>query len=500
MAFYGASEACEVLRMIQVEKLDIRAVTLGISLLDCVSDSLGGKRCLNCLQRPQSWNWMKDENGLTDKICEKVQYYAGELVEKANKVSSVYGIPIRNKRIAVTPISAVAGKRSLEEFAAIAQVLDCAIKKQAQWEKEQWVDGITFVGGFSALVHKGWTETEQDFLSSIPLAIGRTERVCSSVNVATTKAGINMTAVRRMGQIIKELARETAEQDAVGCAKLVIFANAPEDNPFMAGAFHGIGEPECALNIGISGPGVVRRIVEDSRDVDFSILADRIKRTVFKVVRAGELIGSKLAAHMCVPFGIVDLSLAPVPSDEEKDPELTESVAAIVEAMGLERCGTHGTLAALALLIDAVKRGGAMASSRVGGLSGTFIPVSEDSGMVRAVRAGALTLDKLEAMTGVCSVGLDMIAIPGDTSAETIAAIIADEMAIGVVNDKTTAVRIIPVPNRKPGDYVDWRKTNPLLGQAQIMHLHSDFSSARFINRNSPFPGSIPAPATSLRN
>jgi uncharacterized protein (UPF0210 family) len=345
--------------------------------------------------------------------------------------------------------------------------------------------GVNFIGGFSALVHKGFTKGDTNLLASIPQALSITERVCSSVNVATTKAGINMDAVYQMGNIIKEAAALSADQDGLACAKLVVFANVPEDNPFMAGAFHGVGEPECVLNVGVSGPGVVKNAVEKVKGTDFGTLAETIKRTAFKITRMGELVGRAASAKLGVPFGIVDLSLAPTPA-------IGDSVADILEGMGLERCGTHGTTAALALLNDAVKKGGAMASSYVGGLSGAFIPVSEDAGMIRAVEDKALTLEKLEAMTCVCSVGLDMIAVPGDTSAETISAIIADEAAIGVINQKTTAVRIIPAPGKKEGDYVEY---GGLLGTAPVMPVNK-FSSADFVRRG----GRIPAPIHSLRN
>lgn len=483
---FSTYEMNEIYRMIQLESLDIRAVTMGISLFDCATDKLDGK------------------NGLIQRIQNKVRKYAEHLVDESDRITDEFGIPITNKRISVTPISLVTGKRSLEEYVAVAKALDEVAKTwdEKNGKGEVIRKGITFLGGYSALVHKGWTNIEKDFIDSIPDAIANTERLCSSVNVASTRSGINMDAVRRIGEVIVEISKKT--KDAVGCVKFVVFANAVEDNPFMAGAFHGVGEPECVINIGISGPEVVRRTVRDSRDVDFITLSERIKRAVFKVVRAGELVGQSISANLLgTEFGIVDLSLAPVPSEDDDHPEI-DSLAAIIEEMGIERCGGHGTLAALALLIDAVKKGGAMASSRVGGLSGTFIPVSEDLGMYRAVMEGALTLERVEAMTAVCSVGLDMVAIPGDTPATTIAAIIADEMAIGIMNNKTTAVRIIPIPGGVAGKFQDFRKTNSLLGIAPIMAVfpkdeegkEKKFRSDRFINRT----GRIPAPITSLRN
>jgi len=469
---YRAFEIQEIAQMVLMDRLDIRAVTMGISLLDCASEDL---------------------ERMKQKIYSKIMTKAENLVEQANKVENEFGIPIKNRRIAVTPISLIAGNSKNRKYKEIAEVMDKAIKylnTSATQGKE-----ITFIGGYSALVHKGWTRAEEAFIESIPAALSSTKHVCSSVNVASTKAGINMGAILKIGRVIKEIAEQTP--DAVGCAKFVVFANAPEDNPFMAGAFHGVGEPECVINVGISGPSVIRRVVEESRKEDLSLLADRIKRASFKVVRAGEMVGHQLAVNLGVEFGIVDLSLAPTP-----DPG--NSIANILEAMGLERCGTHGTTAALALLTDAVKKGGAMASSRVGGLSGAFIPVSEDAGMVEAVKEGALSLDKLEAMTSVCSVGLDMIGIPGDTPSETIAAIIADEMAIGVMNNKTTAVRLIPIPGGKPGQVVDLRKYNDLLGEVIILDVKKQWSSRNFVTRSQPrdleFPGRIPAPITSLTN
>ena len=402
-------------------------------------------------------------------------WLAGSLVRTGEIIEREYGLPIVNKRISVTPIAMVAESSNTDNYVDFARTLEeaaCAV-------------GVNFIGGFSALVHKGFTNGDHKLINSIPEALASTSRVCSSVNVATTRAGINMDAVYRMGQAVKKTAELTAAHDGLGYAKLVVFANVPEDNPFMAGAFHGIGEPECVINVGVSGPGVVKKAVDIVAGEDFGVLAETIKKTAFKITRMGELVGRTAARKLGIPFGIVDISLAPTPA-------IGDSVAEILESMGLERCGTHGTTAALALLNDAVKKGGAMASSYVGGLSGAFIPVSEDAGMIRAIEAGSLTLDKLEAMTCVCSVGLDMIAIPGDTSAETIAAIIADEAAIGVINKKTTAVRLIPAVNKKVGDYVEF---GGLLGRAPVIAVNP-FSSAAFVRRG----GRIPAPISSLTN
>jgi hypothetical protein len=447
-------EILETIKMVQDEHLDIRTVTMGISLRDCAD---------------------ADAKAACTKIYDKITRLASKLVAVGDDVAREFGIPIVNKRISVTPIAMVAECSSLDDYLLYAQTMDEAAREV----------GVNFIGGFSALVHKGYTSGDRKLIRSIPGALAATERVCASVNVATTRSGINMDAVYQMGQIIKETAELTKDKDGLGCAKLVVFANVPEDNPFMAGAFHGVGEPECVLNAGVSGPGVVRSAVEKVPGADFGILAETIKKTAFKITRVGELLGRTTADRLGVPFGIVDLSLAPTPA-------LGDSVAEILETMGLERCGTHGTTAALALLNDAVKKGGAMASVHVGGLSGAFIPVSEDEGMVRAVTDGALSLDKLEAMTCVCSVGLDMIAIPGDTSAETIAAIIADEAAIGVVNQKTTAIRLIPAPGKEVGDYVEY---GGLLGRAPVMAVNQ-FSAAGFVRRG----GRIPAPIQSLRN
>jgi hypothetical protein len=440
--------------MIQDENLDIRTITLGISLRDCVDP---------------------DPEALCRKIYDKITDRAGRLVAVGEEIEREYGLPIVNKRIAVTPIALVVGDGDRNAYLAVARALDRAARDV----------GVNFLGGFSALVHKGFTRGDRTLIESIPAVLATTERVCASVNVATTKAGINMDAVYLMGRIIKETAALTAERDGIGCAKLVVFANAPEDNPFMAGAFHGVGEPECVLNVGVSGPGVVKNAVARMPDADLGTLAEQVKKMAFKVTRMGELVGRVAAARLGVPFGTVDLSLAPTPA-------VGDSVAEIIEAMGVEVCGAPGTTAALALLNDAVKKGGAMASSYVGGLSGAFIPVSEDAGMIRAVESGALGLDKLEAMTAVCSVGIDMVALPGDTTAETVAALIADEIAIGVINHKTTAVRVIPVPGKKEGDFVEF---GGLLGRAPVMGVNR-FGAVGFVCRG----GRIPAPISSLNN
>lgn len=447
-------EIMETIKMVQEENLDIRTVTMGISLRDC-SHTNAKTACT--------------------MIYDKITRLSENLVKIGEDIEREYGIPIVNKRISVTPISLVAESSGVSSYLSFAEAMDRAARNV----------GVNYIGGFSALVHKGFTKGDRVLIDSIAEALSSTETVCSSVNVATTKAGINMDAVYTMGKVIKETARLTEDRDGLGCAKLVVFANVPEDNPFMAGAFHGVGEPECVINVGVSGPGVVKCAVERVKGTEFGILAETIKKTAFKVTRMGELVGRTAAERLGVPFGIVDISLAPTPA-------VGDSVAEILEAMGLERCGTHGTIAALALLNDAVKKGGAMASSYVGGLSGAFIPVSEDSGMIRAVVDGALTMDKLEAMTCVCSVGLDMIAVPGDTTAETIAAIIADESAIGVINQKTTAVRIIPAPGKEVGDFVEY---GGLLGRAPVMAV-TPFSSENFVRRG----GRIPAPIHSLSN
>ncbi|AIS52173.1 hypothetical protein TKV_c09960 [Thermoanaerobacter kivui] len=453
---FAFDEIEETIRMVQAEKLDIRTITMGISLRDCVSDNV---------------------ETLSNKVYDKITKKAKNLVKVANDLESEFGIPIVNKRISVTPIAVISeSAKSAEDFIKIAKTLDAAAKEV----------GVNFIGGYSALVHKGFTDGDLRLINSIPEALSSTERVCSSINVATTKAGINMDAVALMGKIIKKTAELTKDKDGIGAAKLVVFCNAPEDNPFMAGAFHGVGEGECVINIGVSGPGVVLAALSklDSK-ADFGQVSEIIKKTSFKIARAGELIGRIAAERLNSSFGILDLSLAPTP-------EIGDSIANILEAMGLSKCGAHGTTAALALLNDAVKKGGVMASSYVGGLSGAFIPVSEDAGMISAVEAGALSIEKLEAMTCVCSVGLDMIAIPGDTPAETISAIIADEMAIGMINKKTTAVRIIPVPGKKEGDHVEF---GGLLGHAPVMKVNN-FSADTFIKRG----GRIPAPLHSLNN
>ena len=451
---FAREEIQQTIKMIHEENLDIRTITMGISLLDCGSE---------------------DISRMEQKIYDKIVRNAGQLVTVGEQISARYGIPIINKRVSVTPIAIAAAHLNTEEMVRIAKALNRAAREI----------GINFIGGFSALVQKGFTAGDLALIDAIPQALSETEFVCSSVNIGTTKAGINMDAVLKMGKVILKCAQLTADQDGIAAAKLVVFCNAPEDNPFMAGAFHGVGEPECVINVGVSGPGVVAKVVKEFPEADFSELSNLIKQTSFKITRMGELIGRAASKALNVPFGIVDLSLAPTPA-------IGDSVAEILENMGLERCGTHGTTAALALLNDAVKKGGAMASSHVGGLSGAFIPVSEDAGMVRAVEEGALTLDKLEAMTCVCSVGLDMIALPGDVSAETISAIIADEAAIGMINKKTTAVRAIPAIGKKAGDRVEF---GGLLGGAPVMAIHP-FSSKMFMNRG----GRIPAPIISLSN
>ena len=448
------SDILQTLDMIDQQHLDIRTVTMGISLRGCADTDIRA-----CARK------------IYDQICRKAQH----LVATGNAIESEYGIPIVNKRISVTPISLVAESCQSADYAILARALDRAAKEC----------GVNFIGGYSALVHKGCTPGDSRLIASIPEALSTTELVCSSVNVATTKAGINMDAVAEMGRVIKETARRTAEADGIGCAKLVVFANAVEDNPFMAGAFHGVGEPECVINVGVSGPGVVHYALKDVHGQPFDVVADTIKRTAFRVTRMGQMVAQAASARLGVPFGVVDLSLAPTPA-------VGDSVARILEEMGLEVCGTHGTTAALALLNDAVKKGGIMASSHVGGLSGAFIPVSEDEGMIAAAERGTLCLDKLEAMTCVCSVGLDMIAVPGDTTAETISAIIADEAAIGMVNSKTTAVRLIPAPGKTVGDRVEF---GGLLGSAPVISLHQE-SAAEFIARG----GRIPAPMQSLKN
>lgn len=444
----------ETIRMIAEEKLDIRTITMGISLLDCIDS---------------------DEKKACDNIYEKITRCAKNLVKVGADIETEFGIPIVNKRISVTPIALIAGATNAKDYIQFAKTLDKAAKEV----------GVDFIGGFSALVQKGYNKGDEILIASIPEALAQTDIVCSSVNIGSTRTGINMLAVKQMGEIIKKTAHLTADKQGLGCAKLVVFANAVEDNPFMAGAFHGVGEADCVINVGVSGPGVVQRAVEQIPDAPFDVLAENIKRTAFKITRMGQLVGKEASERLGVPFGIVDLSLAPTPA-------IGDSVAHILESMGLEQVGTHGTTAALAILNDAVKKGGVMACGHVGGLSGAFIPVSEDAGMIDAVKSGSLNLEKLEAMTAICSVGLDMIAIPGDTPASTISAIIADEAAIGVINNKTTAVRIIPAPETKVGDMVEF---GGLLGSAPVMAVNTK-SSENFIRRG----GRIPAPIHSFKN
>lgn len=451
---YTPFEIKETVDMFLRQKLDIRAITLGVSLLDCACASGSESR---------------------RRIRDKLLRIAGPLVNVGREIETEYGIPIINKRVSVSPIALVAAASDDVDYSPWARTLDEVAKEL----------GIDFIGGFSALVQKGIASGDRRLIDSIPRALARTDRVCASVNVASSKSGINMDAVKEMGRIIKEAAGLSADRDGLACAKFVVFCNAPEDNPFMAGAFHGPGEGDFCLNVGVSGPGVIKAAIESCRGASFDVLADTIKKTAFKITRMGQLVGAEAARRLGVPFGILDLSLAPTP-------EVGDSVARILEEMGLESTGTHGSTAALAMLTDMVKKGGVMASTSVGGLSGAFIPLSEDEGMVAAVRAGSLHLDKLEAMTCVCSVGLDMVAIPGDTKTSTISAIIADEMAIGMVNNKTTAVRIIPVPGKKAGE---WAEFGGLLGGAPIIAVH-DFSSEAFIARG----GRIPAPIHSFRN
>ena len=451
----NSMEIMETIKMISEEHLDIRTVTMGISLLSCTG---------------------ADPKGVCDRVYEKITKKAENLVKTAEEIEAQYGIPIINKRISVTPAAMLlGGSQNTEDYVRLAMTLDKAAK----------ATGVNFIGGFSALVHKGMTLGDRALIASIPQALSVTDRVCSSVNIGSTRAGINMDAVAGMGRIIKETAELTKERDGFGCAKLVVFCNAVEDNPFMAGAFCGVGEPDVVINVGVSGPGVVKCALEQVKGADFGVVAETVKKTAFKITRMGQLVAQEASSRLGVPFGIVDLSLAPTPA-------VGDSVAHILEEMGLERCGTHGTTAALALLNDAVKKGGVMASSYVGGLSGAFIPVSEDAGMIEAAQLGALSLDKLEAMTCVCSVGLDMICVPGDTSAETLSAIIADEAAIGMINNKTTAVRVIPAPGKTVGDMVEF---GGLLGTGPVMPVHP-YSSELFIARG----GRIPAPINSLKN
>ena len=449
-------EVNETNKMIEQENLDVRTITMGISLLDCIDSNL---------------------EKVNENIYNKITKYAEKLVETGDKIAMEYGIPIVNKRISVTPIALIGGAacRSTEDFVSIAKTLDKAAKTV----------GVNFIGGYSALVSKGMTPAEELLIRSIPQALAVTERVCSSVNVGSTRTGINMDAVKLMGEIVLETAKASRDQDSLGCAKLVVFCNAPDDNPFMAGAFHGVTEADCIINVGVSGPGVVKTALQKVRGKDFETLCETIKRTAFKVTRVGQLVAREASKHLGVPFGIVDLSLAPTPA-------VGDSVAEILEEIGLERVGAPGTTAALALLNDQVKKGGVMASAAVGGLSGAFIPVSEDQGMIDAVNLGALSLEKLEAMTCVCSVGLDMIAIPGDTKASTISGLIADEAAIGMINQKTTAVRVIPVIGKGVGETVEF---GGLLGYAPIMPVNS-FSCEAFVDRG----GRIPAPIHSFKN
>ena len=449
-------EVNETNKMIEQENLDVRTITMGISLLDCIDSDL---------------------DTMNEKIYHKITTKAKDLVATGDEIAAEFGIPVVNKRVSVTPIALVGGVacHSTEDFVSVAKTLDKAAK----------TIGVNFIGGYSALVSKGMTPAEDLLIRSIPQALAVTERVCSSVNVGSTKTGINMDAVKLMGEIVLETAEASKEQDSLGCAKLVVFCNAPDDNPFMAGAFHGVTEADCIINVGVSGPGVVKTALESVRGADFQTLCEMIKRTAFKVTRVGQLVAQEASKRLGVPFGIVDLSLAPTPA-------IGDSVAEILEEIGLERVGAPGTTAALALLNDQVKKGGVMAAQAVGGLSGAFIPVSEDQGMIDSVNLGALTLEKLEAMTCVCSVGLDMIAIPGDTKASTIAGIIADESAIGMINQKTTAVRLIPVIGKGVGETVEF---GGLLGYAPIMPVNQ-FSCDAFVERG----GRIPAPIHSFKN
>lgn len=452
----NVNEVIETNDMIEKENLDVRTITMGISLLDCISTDL---------------------QKLNENIYNKIYESAKDLVKTGDQIAREFGVPIVNKRISVTPIALVGGAacKTKEDFASIAKTLDSVAKKV----------GVNFIGGYSALVSKGMTEADRLLIESIPLALSTTDVVCSSINVGSTKTGINMDAVRLMGSIVKETAEATKDKDSLGCAKLVIFCNAPDDNPFMAGAFHGVTEADKIINVGVSGPGVVKTALEKVRGESFEVLCETIKKTAFKVTRVGQLVAKEASERLGVPFGIIDLSLAPTPA-------IGDSVADILHEIGVEHAGAPGTTAALALLNDQVKKGGVMASSYVGGLSGAFIPVSEDQGMINAVEAGALTLEKLEAMTCVCSVGLDMIAVPGDTKDTTIAGIIADEMAIGMINQKTTAVRLIPVIGKGVGETVEF---GGLLGYAPIMPVNQ-FSCDAFVNRG----GRIPAPVHSFKN
>lgn len=450
------NEVLETNQMIEKENLDVRTITLGISLLDCADNNL-------------------DE--LNRKIYNKITQVAANLVETGQEIEKEYGIPIVNKRISVTPIALIGASacKTPEDFVTIARTLDAAAKKV----------GVNFIGGYSALVSKGMTKADENLIRSIPKALSTTDMVCSSVNLGSTKTGLDMDAIRLMGEVIHQTAVETRDRDSIGCAKLVVFCNAPDDNPFMAGAFHGVTERDSIINVGVSGPGVVKKALEGIHGADFEVMCETIKKTAFKITRVGQLVAKEASRRLGIPFGIIDLSLAPTPA-------VGDSIADIFEEMGLERAGAPGTTAALALLNDQVKKGGVMASSYVGGLSGAFIPVSEDQGMIRAVNDGALTIEKLEAMTCVCSVGLDMIAVPGDTKPQTISGIIADEMAIGMVNQKTTAVRLIPVIGKDVGETVEF---GGLLGYAPIMPVNR-FSCDAFIGRK----GRIPAPIHSFKN
>ncbi len=450
------NEVLETNEMIEKENLDVRTITLGISLLNCIDSDL---------------------ERLKEKIYNRITSVAKDLVPTGQAIEKEFGIPIVNKRISVTPLSLIGGSacKTSEDYVQIAQVLDRAAKEV----------GVNFLGGYSALVSKGMTESDELLIRSIPQALATTDYVCSSVNLGSTKTGLNMDAVKLMGEIVLETAKATADKDSIGCAKLVVFCNAPDDNPFMAGAFHGVTEADEIINVGVSGPGVMRKALESVRGTDFGTLCNKVKKTAFKITRVGQLVAREASERLGIPFGIIDLSLAPTPA-------IGDSIADIFEEMGLERAGAPGTTAALALLNDQVKKGGVMASSYVGGLSGAFIPVSEDQGMIHAVEDGALTLEKLEAMTCVCSVGLDMIAIPGDTKATTLSGIIADEMAIGMINQKTTAVRLIPVIGKQIGETVEF---GGLLGYAPIMPVNQ-FDCSAFINRG----GRIPAPIHSFKN
>lgn len=450
----NSRDVLETLTMIQEEHLDVRTITMGISLLDCIDPNI---------------------DAACDKIYDKICSYAKDLVKTGEDLAKEYGVPIVNKRIAVTPIAMVAAACQANNPVRFARALERAAQTV----------GVNFIGGYSALVHKGFGPGDYALIQSIPEALATTEHVCSSVNIGSTKTGINMDAVAMMGKIIRHTAELTKERECIGAAKLVVFCNAPEDNPFMAGAFHGAGEPDCVINVGVSGPGVVAAALKKAGDCDITAVADVVKKTAFKITRVGQLVALEASKRLCVPFGIVDLSLAPTPA-------VGDSVARILEEMGLEHCGAPGTTAALALLNDAVKKGGVMASSHVGGLSGAFIPVTEDAGMIEAARCGALSIEKLEAMTAVCSVGLDMIVIPGDTTAQSISGIIADEAAIGMVNSKTTAVRVIPAIGKKSGEELSF---GGLLGGGPVMEVNR-FSPDRFIGRG----GRIPAPLQSLKN